>query len=794
MKSRLRMGVCGLFVGLLALFMAPAVSEAYTPKGITNSKGLVYDDVYGVSNGAAIMRKDDHVALIDSLGNVLLDTISGVETHISDSVYGAGYHFDKGLVPLSYGNDEQKSQNCGYYDINKKKIVASAEASDVNGEFSQDATLFAKATVQNQSTIINLYNTDSGTKLSSSVIPTSCNQCYFLFNSDNSCLDVYYSVDKEGPEKVTWKQGHFEINDGVLGEFVAGSSPASNNYYQTGFDRNGIAFSVNYIPQGYSSSGHDQCVEIEYKGAVKHLYDCGSFKIVGEFVFVSKNDQSGSKLEVYSCNGDRAEWVESLFSNNFDSLYSNTEGFDSFDGSQRYVFFDTKTSKSTLFDVDGRVIKDQLVPVFSANSDAYLGNAYDPSSPSGYDSVPAIAITSNDARSGDWVVRLLNSDGDILYEDRCSKNDCGDVIRYGIYPTYLDGFISINKLSESSSAKPTTFIDLTHKKTVGTLDSYAGMQLCGGKLVAGNMAPSSPVYLLTSQGLDRFTIGNYAVAACWQTVDTSKHYIAPGSLYHSSCDAWWAQDSNGKWGLIKTDGTVIVPFEYDAYEDLDFENENLVLVKKDGLWWFFDTSEKTEQGSGETVKFADVSNSTPHADDIRWLASSGISEGWLEQNGSRTFRGMDSVKRQDMAAFLYRLAGSPEFTAPSTSPFVDVNSSTPHYKEICWLAQTGISTGWKVSAGFEFRGMESVKRQDMAAFLKRLSVYLRKGGVSSTSNPFSDVNDSTPHYEEVLWLSANGVSEGWMESNGARTFRGMSDVVRQDMAAFLHRMDTNGLV
>lgn len=237
----------------------------------------------------------------------------------------------------------------------------------MNGEFSQDATLFAKATVQNQSTIISLYNTDSGTKLSSSVIPTSCNQCYFLFNSDNSCLDVYYSVDKEGPEKVTWKQGHFEINDGVLGEFVAGSSPASNNYYQTGFDRNGIAFSVNYSPQGYSSGGHDQCVEIEYKGAVKHLYDCGSFKIVGEFVFVSKNDQSGSKLEVYSCNGDRAEWVESLFSNNYDSLYSNTEGFDSFDGSQRYVFFDTKTSKSTLFDVDGRVIKDQLVPVFSAN-------------------------------------------------------------------------------------------------------------------------------------------------------------------------------------------------------------------------------------------------------------------------------------------------------------------------------------------------------------------------------------------------------------------------------------------
>lgn len=153
MKIRLRMGVYGLLVGLIALFLAPVASEAYTAKGITNSKGLVYDDVYGVSNGAAIMRKGDHIDLVDSLGNLLLDTVSGVDTYISNSVYGAGYHFDKGLVPLSYGNDEQKSQNCGYYDINKKKIIASAEASDVNGDFSQDATLFAKATVQNQSTI-----------------------------------------------------------------------------------------------------------------------------------------------------------------------------------------------------------------------------------------------------------------------------------------------------------------------------------------------------------------------------------------------------------------------------------------------------------------------------------------------------------------------------------------------------------------------------------------------------------------------------------------------------------------
>ena len=37
---------------------------------------------------------------------------------------------------------------------------------------------------------------------------------------------------------------------------------------------------------------------------------------------------------------------------------------------------------------------------------------------------------------------------------------------------------------------------------------------------------------------------------------------------------------------------------------------------------------------------------------------------------------METVKRQNMAAFLYRLAGSPAFEAPAESPFSDVDAST----------------------------------------------------------------------------------------------------------------------
>ena len=116
------------------------------------------------------------------------------------------------------------------------------------------------------------------------------------------------------------------------------------------------------------------------------------------------------------------------------------------------------------------------------------------------------------------------------------------------------------------------------------------------------------------------------------------------------------------------------------------------------------------------TNFSDVNKSTPHADDIKWLVDSGIAEGWSDG----TFRGMDSVKRQDMAAFLYRLAGSPEYVpgASVEKRFADVDGRTPHAKEIWWLVDSGIAEGWSDGT---FRGMDSVKRQDMAAFLHRFA-------------------------------------------------------------------------
>ena len=46
-----------------------------------------------------------------------------------------------------------------------------------------------------------------------------------------------------------------------------------------------------------------------------------------------------------------------------------------------------------------------------------------------------------------------------------------------------------------------------------------------------------------------------------------------------------------------------------------------------------------------------------------------------------------------MAAFLYRMAGSPEFDAPSTSPFTDVSESSEFYKENLLAGRSGYLDG-----------------------------------------------------------------------------------------------------
>lgn len=116
--------------------------------------------------------------------------------------------------------------------------------------------------------------------------------------------------------------------------------------------------------------------------------------------------------------------------------------------------------------------------------------------------------------------------------------------------------------------------------------------------------------------------------------------------------------------------------------------------------------------------FTDVPRWHPFYVEINWLAYAGISTGWVT-GGGREFRPGAQITRDAMSAFLYRFFGEPTFVAPTTSPFADVAKNQSFYKEITWLADAGISTGWDVSGRKQFRPYSAITRDAMAAFLFR---------------------------------------------------------------------------
>ena len=247
---------------------------------------------------------------------------------------------------------------------------------------------------------------------------------------------------------------------------------------------------------------------------------------------------------------------------------------------------------------------------------------------------------------------------------------------------------------------------------------------------------------------------------------------------------------------------VIVPEysggEYNLVGTLGVDSPSLVSVENDFLVphaagtvtvYLTDDAGNSIPGVYEVRFFSDVPSMVDHADDINWMGETGISTGFANGDGTFAFQPYASVARCDMAAFLYRIAGSPAYEAPASSPFSDVTPDTPHYREICWLAESGVSRGFGDGT---FRPYATVVRQDMAAFLRRLSAWAGNDVSSAGGSPFSDVRDGDEanHASDVCWLAANGVSAGFPDG----TFGGMRNVARCDMAAFLRRMSDKGLV
>ncbi|MCL2593939.1 MAG: S-layer homology domain-containing protein [Promicromonosporaceae bacterium] len=157
-----------------------------------------------------------------------------------------------------------------------------------------------------------------------------------------------------------------------------------------------------------------------------------------------------------------------------------------------------------------------------------------------------------------------------------------------------------------------------------------------------------------------------------------------------------------------------------------------------------------------TARFTDVEVGSQFHCHIEWLAATGITTGWADG----TFRPGANVERQAMAAFLYRgLANSAGFSTPGTTTFSDKNPTDTFFRNVEWLASSGITRGWDMGTHWEFRPGANVERQAMAAFLYRAAGSpVFTAPVTAT---FSDVPVGAAFFREIEWLYSTGITTGW---------------------------------
>jgi predicted outer membrane repeat protein len=182
--------------------------------------------------------------------------------------------------------------------------------------------------------------------------------------------------------------------------------------------------------------------------------------------------------------------------------------------------------------------------------------------------------------------------------------------------------------------------------------------------------------------------------------------------------------------------------------------------------------EGCDVGAVETPDpFTDVSAANPFYADVARMDADELSSGY----GDGTYQPEASVTRGAMAAFLYRVAGSPSFTPTARDTFTDVPTDHPFAEEVGWMAQEGIAGGFEDGT---FHPGDPVTRQAMAAFLYRSEQAEAELPPVAT---FSDVPLDHPFATEVEWMAAEGVSAGFPDG----TWHAGDEVTRQAVARYL---------
>ena len=199
-------------------------------------------------------------------------------------------------------------------------------------------------------------------------------------------------------------------------------------------------------------------------------------------------------------------------------------------------------------------------------------------------------------------------------------------------------------------------------------------------------------------------------------------------------------------------GDVTVLLVSHSMDQVERICERAIWIEK-GIMRMDGAVEDVCQAYREQFAFTDITEDTPHAKEIWWLARQKISTGYPDS----TFRPDVLVARCDLAAMLYRYSDALDYS-PSNEDrarYSDVDEKTPHFESIMWLGNSGIAD---VIAKDTFLPDANVKRSELAQMLYLLDGKPEYHPTARPKDLYPDVTEDTPGALEIWWLASSGVS------------------------------------
>ena len=182
------------------------------------------------------------------------------------------------------------------------------------------------------------------------------------------------------------------------------------------------------------------------------------------------------------------------------------------------------------------------------------------------------------------------------------------------------------------------------------------------------------------------------------------------------------------------------------------------------------------------TNFTDVPSSYWAYKEIQYVVDKGLFNGTT----ATTFSPESQMKRGQLAAVLYRYAGSPDVSG--TSGYTDVSSDRYYADAVTWAKQNDIFMDDKLNAT-ALNPDEGITRSEFAVMLYNFAVLNGKADVdNNASNPFTDMKNVSNEIKTAMvnWAVPAGILNGTSGS----TMNPFGAIKRSHVAAMLYRYDT----